>query len=613
MGIALWMGTAFLFALPTSSQFAGRQARTLFGLGVLRLHEDRLVEAAHLFQQAARLDPEAAPIWNRLVPLYLALGRDDEALAACRTSLTLDPDDYRTWHSYAKQLRNRGRFEEASLALRKGLACPNEEHPEDRLQMTIDLGLVLEQDKRYAPAVAAFEAALRILQKPEPLLNTGALREDDIKAQSAALYYRVIQLSLTGGNVARARAAFEKAARDCPEIARRSDLYLARISLAAGRPKEALDRLNAYITAGHGSPDAFELRIEAQRSAGWTPADIALDLAAWTARQPEDWELRLLCACQLGEAGRWTDAEAEYKKALERAPSAANYHSLFQLYKKRNLAQAPSDVLKLLEETMARAKSDGLTAPQPRALFLAIRQDRKLTKSLLPLACRSSSSLTWLALAKLATSAGELEPAEALYRKCLEVESKEFVRQHLLYEETLEVLWRERKYAEVAALAQQGLQQARPPEQALFHYFLALAFAKQGMTEEALSHADQAVVTANARTRFAQRLNRLRVLTLVNHHAQAVAEAEAMLEQYHGPKQVRDIRRQLSRTYSAMGKLDRAEEQLRAILELDPNDAAANHDLGQLWSRQKKHTVQAEDLIRKAKKLGLSSADLGHP
>src|SRR5262249_24563234 len=59
-----------------AGQLAGRQARALYGLAMLRLHGDRLIEAARLLEEAEKLEPRAPAIPRALAALYATLGRE---------------------------------------------------------------------------------------------------------------------------------------------------------------------------------------------------------------------------------------------------------------------------------------------------------------------------------------------------------------------------------------------------------------------------------------------------------------------------------------------------------------------------------------------------------
>src|SRR6267378_4164015 len=57
-----------------------REALTLFTLGLVQERQNRLLEAVRSFEEAARLEPDAAPVHKTLIPLYFALDRKDQAL-----------------------------------------------------------------------------------------------------------------------------------------------------------------------------------------------------------------------------------------------------------------------------------------------------------------------------------------------------------------------------------------------------------------------------------------------------------------------------------------------------------------------------------------------------
>ena len=73
-----------------------------------------------------------------------------------------------------------------------------------------------------------------------------------------------------------------------------------------------------------------------------------------------------------------------------------------------------------------------------------------------------------------------------------------------------------------------------------------------------------------------------------------------MLKEYNAGGDLRDVRATLSQVYQAMGKNDESEQQLRLVLEADPNDATANNDLGYVMADRNKNLDEAERLVRKA-------------
>src|SRR5262245_60721828 len=71
----------------TKEELARREARVLYGLGLLRQQNDRLLEATRLLEEARALDPWAAPVHKALAALYAALERPRDALAAFQKTL----------------------------------------------------------------------------------------------------------------------------------------------------------------------------------------------------------------------------------------------------------------------------------------------------------------------------------------------------------------------------------------------------------------------------------------------------------------------------------------------------------------------------------------------
>src|SRR5207244_1441606 len=189
---------AKIVALPVSQQEAShRKAITLYGLGMLRVKQDRLVEASHLLEDALELDAESAAIQKGLVPLYLALGRRDDALLACKKALDLDPQDHETWSTYGRQLRARGKIKEAQAAFRLALECPGSAERLDlRLQLQYDIGALCEESEQCDQALAAFGEVVKGLESAQAPAELDSLSQQDIRQQAASTIERMIKLCL---------------------------------------------------------------------------------------------------------------------------------------------------------------------------------------------------------------------------------------------------------------------------------------------------------------------------------------------------------------------------------------------------------------------------------
>jgi tetratricopeptide (TPR) repeat protein len=599
----------------TRAELTRLQALTVYGLGVLRQNQDRLVEATQLFEEARELDPTSAPLHKVLIPLYVALRRSEEALAACRRVLDLDPDDYDTWSLYGKQLKNRGRLKEAREALARALACQGvAEHPDLRVQLHFDLGVLWEETQDYDHAVDAFGQAVKILDDPHSLSELDGFDRQGLEEQAANTYERMIKLCIQAQEYDRALEVFAEGRQKHPVLAQRLNYSLAKIHAGQGRPAEALAPLDEYLSTQPQGAEAYELRIalleQLQRSDEIVPS---LEKAAQ--QDAHNVPLHLLLAQQCAAAGQFGKAEKVYQELAESGPTPEVYHGLFTMYR-NGPADGLARVLTLFDDAVRkssrgdeRTDGDPQAAAQARAMLATLREDFGVGKALLPVARRYVQSgsrplhpQTELLLAALAGRARQREEAEFFYRRCLHNGSAK-EREVAVYGGLIQVLWKAHKHEALVEVCRQGLEKTPTADQALFHNNLARALVYLGKTDEAVAEADKAVATSGEGSRLGARLSRLFVLERAERYPQAVAEGQALLKEYKLPSDVSEIRHRLSNLYSSMGEHAKSEEQLQLILQADPNDATANNDLGYYWADQGKSLEEAERLIRRALEL----------
>ena len=106
------------------------------------------------FDEVLRLNPSSFKgHFNRGLTLA-RLGRMDEAIAAYRAGLTIDPNDATARAHLAEVLAGRGRFAEAEAEYRSAIALAH--HPD----LFNSLGIVLAEQGRVDEAVTAFREAL---------------------------------------------------------------------------------------------------------------------------------------------------------------------------------------------------------------------------------------------------------------------------------------------------------------------------------------------------------------------------------------------------------------------------------------------------------------------
>jgi len=598
----------------TRADLDRREARKLYALGLLRQRQDRLLDALRNLEDAGQLDPETAAIPKALIPLYLALGRTDDALAACQTTLDRDPGDHEIWYLYGRQLRELGRAKEGLAALRRAVACPSVKEQLDLLvQMQYDLGVLYEEERHWAGAEKAYNEVVKLLvDRRDALIDSGPFSPEQIDSEAAKTYERLGKVCIEERKYDRAIAAFAQAQKLDPERAGRLNYNLAEICLAQRKPAEALPYLNQYLRTEPQGAQAYELKISILKELG-READILPALRQYAERDGRNVALQLLLAKQYGAERQWVEAEGRYLKLANENPAAEVYRGLFALYRAQAKEQGPrvfKQAVDVLDQAVAAAdpkddsRADAAAAARARAMLAVLREDPELVKAMLTEAIgnlrgkRERAYATWRLLAALAARAGQLDYAEQLYRQCLLQITPQTEAE--VFGGLLDILSEANKPAEVVKFCQAWRDKAQVTNRVLFSVKMSAALAQLGKADDAVAEADEAVNLADDRNRLRIRRFRIAILTQVERFDRATADCQAMLKEYDQPGDVRDIRYALSNVYSTARNYAKAEEQLRLILEADPNDATANNDLGYIMADQGKNLEESEQLIRKA-------------
>ena len=589
--------------LRTKEELAGRQAKMLYGVALLRLRNDSLLEAVKLLEQARSLDPEAAAIQRALIPLYAALQRSEEALAACRKLLEQTPEDHETLRAYAGLLLRQGRRPEARTALKQAAACPALADDSDLyVQIHGELAALHEDLKEHEAAAETLARAARRLDQAN---HAG---QDESRQQAASLHERTIRLWIDAGRYDRALAAFQGGIEKHPILATRLNLQLARGLAADGQLESALERIEDYLRTLPVSTEGYELLASLLPKLG-RGADVLPRLEEFSRRDPHNLALQVLVGRQLVRTRNWARAEEHYRELLAGNESSPDIHrGILHMYCEQgkadkalqevNLAFARAGVQDLLP-------GDPRAAARARAMAAVLREDRDLGEILVAAAHneldrgRFLRPDTCFALAAVAARARQWPAAERLYRRCLEADLNEPM-ELAVYDGLLRVLWEAKKYDAIVWLCERGLRNAAGANRVVFHMNHARALALVGKAEEAAAEAERLVAAAEGEALAVARIVRLRVLWHVGQEQQLLAECHKMLQEPLAPALLRDVRQLLAAVYAAQREYAKAEEQLQRILKEDPGDAAACNDLGYLWADQGKNLAEAERLIRKA-------------
>lgn len=600
-----------------------REAQTKFGVGIFRQRHETLIEAVTILEAALTLDPESLEVRRALIPLYSTIGRDDNALTLCKHVIDRDPFDLETAFQYSRLLRADGRSKEAIPMLQKAASGKDAQaRPERLLFLLSDLFDLAEKAGDYAAAAKAQEGIIKTInEKREQLLYGNGFGRDELQASLARAYEGLGRACVKTKEFDRAMAAF-RSARDtllkCEDHearhqAVRINWNLSEVAAGQGRWAEALEALDAYLERGPVEVEPYEKKLELLHKLD-RDRDIIPALRKYAAREEFHLGLQLLLARELTKDVRTRrEAEAMYRTLLAKNIKPDIYRGLFHLFQ---ADKQTGKVLDLFDETMevVRANESEVKATdresaqeRARAMLTVLRTDSELVAAMLRDVKaelggdKKRKTDTLILLANLAVRHRQFGIAETSFRQCLLNLAP--AHEPSVYGGLIQILMRQRKYADVVILCEQALNGPRPAKNTdpvMFESSMAGALAEQGQFDAAIAHVDKAIKLSNDNGKVSARCQKAQILGYAGRYAEAVAECEQTLKEFTGSLQVQEVRYTLSTVYSLHGEHAKSEEQLRLILEVDPDAPLANNNLGYQMADRNINLDEAERLIRHA-------------
>ncbi|QQS46436.1 MAG: tetratricopeptide repeat protein [Acidobacteriota bacterium] len=213
---------------PEIERLAGHDARTWNRLGILLAeHLKRFDEAEAAFRKAIQIDPNNAFAWNNLGNLLSDLKRFDEAEAAYRKAIEINPNYTSAWHNLGNLLSDLKRFDEAEVAYRKALEInPNYAYAWNWL------GNLLSDLKRFDEAEAAYRKAIEIDPDNSEFLNS-----------LAWMFYLIDKNPKEAEELSRKAVEKEPASPHCAHT-------LACILVRNGKWEDAVAAISSYFSIG---------------------------------------------------------------------------------------------------------------------------------------------------------------------------------------------------------------------------------------------------------------------------------------------------------------------------------------------------------------------------
>ncbi|HEX3151111.1 MAG TPA: tetratricopeptide repeat protein [Gemmataceae bacterium] len=600
-----------------------RDAQAQFGVGIFRQRHETLIEAATILEKALALDPDSLEIRRTLIPLYSTIGRDDGAITLCKHVIDRDPFDLETAFQYARLLRADGRPTEAVPILQKAAGGKDAQaRPERLLFLLSDLFDLTEKSGDYAAAAKAQDAIIRtITEKREQLLYGNGFTRDELQASLARAYEGLGRACVKTKEYDRAVTAF-RSARDtllkCDDHearhqAVRINWNLSELAAGQGRWAEALETLDAYLEHSPGELEPYEKKLELLHKLG-RDRDIVPALRKYAAREEFHLGLQLLLARELTKnAATRGEAETMYRALATKNTKPEIYRGLFRLFvadgRTERVLDQFDEVMQIVraDEGKVKAVDREVAQERARAMLTVFRTDAELVVALLNDVQaelgrdNERQADTWVLLANLAARHRKLDTAEAAFHRCLR--NLPPTHEASVYVGLIQIQMRQRKFADVVALCDQALngpQKARNTNPVVFESSMAGALAEQGKFDAAIAHADKAIKFSNDDGKVRERCHKAQILASAGKFGEAVLECEQTLHEFTNAASVQAVRYALSNVYSLQGDHAKSEEQLRLILEVDPDAPLANNNLGYQMADRNINLDEAERLIRRA-------------
>jgi tetratricopeptide (TPR) repeat protein len=358
--------------------------------GVIRLEAGDHEGAIASFREATRLNPEAAPAWDRLGSVYSMIGELDLAIEAGRRAVELDPIAGQAWNNLGVSYALRGDADEAFAATRRAVDLdPNHAEAHN------NLGILLFDRGELDSAATSFRQAIEL--RP---------------AYAEAITNHALVLAERG----RFREALEGF-----ETALRHDSGLAAAHFGRGQVLAATGDVTEAIPSFRATTELEPFHVEAWESLGRSLgtagrlAEAAEAVRRGIEANPRAAPLRRLAGAIAAGEERFDDAERHFAAAVELEPETEQaWIDLAQVHLARGEVEA---ALEIFERALAiHEGSDQLQHRMAVALLGSGRIEEGVRRLEKAVRLNPENAAATLDLALVSEHLGRRERALELYR-----------------------------------------------------------------------------------------------------------------------------------------------------------------------------------------------------
>jgi tetratricopeptide (TPR) repeat protein len=564
-------------------------------------HRNEPRKALTAYRKAVKLDPEAIEIYRNLVPLEFALNNLEEAVRLAAKAVQLDPDDYEVLQLLARQAATSGELPEAIKYLEQAVKSPRvgKETPEFIL-LNKSLGLLYSATGQKEKAADCYEILFDAVKTPDKY-NLDSRIKNSLLADPTTSYERMGQILADANRLKLALEAFELAGKSSRAGAGNLAFNRARVLMLSERYDEALDELQKYFDSQRTSKGRESYQLLADILQKLKRSDELIGrLEKLAENDGQNVPLQYFLADRLADVNELDRARTIYDAMLQSGGDATGYAGLARVLRK---LQKSDELLEALGRGFARGE-DAIAMLEPE--IEALSEDKALVGMLFE-AGRTRAKANRLKfeeaylLAHLAATLKEADASAEFYRSAISLNRNGGRPGVLIQMEMAEMLMKLHKYSAAVDTFKEILGAGRLNEvgQSRTNSSLAQALEYDNRTEEALAAIGEAIRLDGENPVF--RFYEAWIYSHARRWDEAVAKFEQVLKEYPDEKQVVQLSQfTLSNIYVQKGELRKGEEILEKVLEVNPDNAQANNDLGYLWADQGKNLERAEKMIRKA-------------
>jgi tetratricopeptide (TPR) repeat protein len=540
------------------------EAIKYFCIGYKYESEQRWADAIAAYRKALEYDPKSMTLYRSAIQACRAARRMKDALALMQQAEELSPNDSEVLNWLGDSMAEQGQFEPAAQYYRRSLASSNlQPRQPEVVMLKFKLGVISEQLRNFPDAANYYRDVVEAMERP------GDFNLNDSESQPAFLRNRADTYERFS-RVFRQAKQFDDAlrvlrlAQATQPHGTRFSLNIAEIYIDQEKYNQALEYLEKYLNeqTPQGS-QAYEKLAVVLGKLG--RADEVLPrIKAAAERDRFNAGLQVFLGNLYEESGELEKAKAIYLPILKSSPDSRVYRSLARIYQKEDRF---SDLVQLVGEGLERALDN-------RGFIFDSLPEQ---------------------LSILTSDPDAAQAAIDAARKIYQEDAKQ-----LKFGARLFAAWVARAVSmHDAAIEFYRLAIDLRPQLPRLHRELGVALQLAGQSDEAIVEAQQAIALDPEDPDNQEDLGRIYVTA--GRYDKAIEVYEGILKEFGSDAETAQrARYALSNVYYHMGDQAKAEKALEEILEHDPDDAAANNDLGYFWADQGRNLEQAEKMIRKA-------------